>query len=252
MVCRLSVWLETGKKIMLSAGGFLRGVRSTKKSTLVKEKHPLGDAVTRKVRVRPKAPIVGIEVWPLFVGVLIGWYSGLVASPLDPLVSYPCLCARSSSSTCSLALASDTDITDIAGGPPIAYMAILPLPTGLLSYCLASSACRQCIVMWPSPFLISLEAAQPPPKQAKQRAQRRSLRPPTPHCISSRSREAAATMHHYSVQVVVEGAAVRAAVLQPMCTAASLRGVITQPPATQPARRPRRLALASRGGCSLE
>jgi hypothetical protein len=45
------------------------------------------------------------------------------------LWSYPCLCARSSNSTCSLALASDTDITDIAGGPSIAYMAILYLPT---------------------------------------------------------------------------------------------------------------------------
>jgi hypothetical protein len=36
--------------------------------------------------------VVGIEVWPLLVGVLIGWYSGLVASPLDPLVVSLPLC----------------------------------------------------------------------------------------------------------------------------------------------------------------
>jgi hypothetical protein len=50
------------------------------------------------------------------VVMVIGWSSGLIASPLGPLVvSLPRLCARSSNSTCSLALSSDTAITDIAG-----------------------------------------------------------------------------------------------------------------------------------------
>jgi hypothetical protein len=36
--------------------------------------------------------VVGTEVWPLLVGVLTGWYSGLVASPLGPLVVSLPLC----------------------------------------------------------------------------------------------------------------------------------------------------------------
>jgi hypothetical protein len=49
--------------------------------------------------------LVGLVVWFLLLWIL--W-------------SYPCLCARSSN---SLAVASDTDITDVAGRPTIAYMA---------------------------------------------------------------------------------------------------------------------------------
>jgi hypothetical protein len=36
--------------------------------------------------------IVGIEVWPLWVVMVIRWFSGLVPSPLDPLVVSLPLC----------------------------------------------------------------------------------------------------------------------------------------------------------------